>query len=102
MKAKRFLVIGISGAGKTYFARNLSEISHLQAFYLDKCIWKENWVEASQVEQEDCVRKILVQDLWIIEGFINPLAKEKLERVDFVLYLDYSGWIVALGGLRRW
>ena len=48
------------------------------------------------------LRKELQRDAWILEGYIAPAAKERLEAADVVLYLDYPGWRAALGGLRRW
>ena len=99
---KKVLIIGISGTGKTTLAKKLSASLRIPAFYLDTYIWKDNWVEASQPELEEKIKKILPLDSWIMEGFISPCAELKLERASTVLYLDYSGWRALLGGLRRW
>jgi len=102
MKPKKILILGISGTGKTTLARKLSELLNIPAYYLDKFIWKENWVEANQNEAEKNIRDIINKPNWIIEGWISPLAELKLQTADTILYLDYSGFRALLGGIRRW
>ena len=50
MKPKKILILGISRTGKTTLARKLSKLLDIPVYHLDKYIWKENWIEASQQE----------------------------------------------------
>lgn len=59
-------------------------------------------MEAPAAEVEAGIKSIVEKDSWIIEGFISPEAKLKLEKADLILYLDYSGPRAAWGGLKRW
>ena len=102
MENKKILIIGISGTGKTTLTKKLSALFGLPVYHLDKFIWKENWVEATQDELTENVKNVISKNEWIIEGWISPLAKEKIEAADYVIYLDYSGVRALLGGIKRW
>lgn len=99
---KKILILGISGTGKTFLSDKLSKLLDIPVYHLDKYIWKENWVEASQEELRKNVLEIVSKDKWIIEGWISPLAAEKIVEADMVLYLDYSGFRAVFGGIKRW
>lgn len=102
MKPKKILILGISGTGKTTLARKLSKLLDIPVYHLDKYIWKKNWIEASQQEAEEKIRDIINKPSWIIEGWISPLAELKLQTANTILYLNYSGIRVLLGGIKRW
>lgn len=98
---KRILVIGISGTGKTRFANLLSKKLNIPIVNLDTIFWKENWVE----EDERVVKKKIANEIknerWIIEGYIEPLSRERVEAADTIIYLDYPGHQALRGGLGR-
>jgi len=98
----KICLIGISGVGKSYWARKLSARLHLPLVHYDTLCWEKNWTEVEERVVYAKLRKELQRDAWILEGYIAPAAKERLEAADVVLYLDYPGWRAALGGLRRW
>jgi adenylate kinase family enzyme len=43
--AKRIIIIGSSGGGKSTLARQLGDITGLPVIHLDKVFWNPNWVE---------------------------------------------------------
>ena len=102
MKFKKILVIGISGTGKSTFSRQIAAITGLPLHHMDSIIWRENWREASPAEIEQGLAKIEASTEWIVEGWIDHYSKGLLVQADVVYYLDFPGWLAALGGLQRW
>lgn len=99
---KRICIIGVRASGKTTLARKLGEILRIPVCFTDALWWKANW----QVEEDQCVekkvREVLRQEHWILEGYIEPLSREKLQMADVILYLDYSSFTIVWNGLKRW
>lgn len=102
MQPQRIVVLGISGAGKTTFARQLAQRTGLPLFFMDEIFWCENWRLASDEEQRAAHAVIIARDRWILEGYAEPDIAERLRRADAIIWLDYLGWLCALRGLRRW
>lgn len=98
---KCILIVGISGTGKSRFAKLLSEKLNLPVVNLDSIFWKENWVEEDETTVEQMIAKEIAKERWIIEGYIEPLSRQRVEAVDTVIYLDYLGYQAARGGLAR-
>lgn len=99
---KKVLIIGISGTGKTWFARKLSDLLKIPVTHYDEFVWREDWREEDEKVVEKKLEEVIKKDKWIIEEFIHPSAKSKLKGADTVIYLDYSGRQAFWGGLSRW
>ena len=99
---ERVLVVGISGSGKTWLSRRLGGILGLPVVHLDSIFWMDSWVEADPRTVERDIRAALGRDQWVIEGYIEPLSRQRVQRADLVVYLDCSGPQALRGGLQRW
>ncbi len=102
MKLNRILIVGISGTGKSELARRLSEKTKFPVTYCDAIAWKYGWQPEDPSVVENEIKRALDADVWIIEGYINPLAAERIAKADIILYLDYPGYLAFLGGISRW
>lgn len=98
----RILIIGISATGKSTLARKLSDFYKIPITHYDELVWAKNWIEVDEKIVEQKLEEIVKKDRWIIEWYIHPAARVRLEQADIVLYLDYSGLQSVLGGLTRW
>ena len=98
----RISIIGISASGKSTFSRKLAEQTKLPLFHMDILFWKGNWEEVPEVIVLENHKKLIQQDRWIIEGFIDEKMADRLTRSDMVIFLDYSGWFCAWRVFLRW
>jgi adenylate kinase family enzyme len=102
MKINKVSIIGISGTGKTHFAKKLSDFLKIPITHYDEFVWGKGWKEVDEKIVEKKLLEIIKKERWILEGFIHPASKARLENSDTVIYLDYSGFQAMLGGLQRW
>ena len=84
---KRILVIGCPGAGKTYFAKKLKELSGLPVVHMDNLYWNKDKTSISVKELEEKLLPYLKQDEWIIDGNYHDTLKLRLEYATDVFFL---------------
>lgn len=100
---ERVVVLGRGGAGKSTFARRLSEITGLPVIELDQHFWgpdlsalpADAWVEVQQ--------QLAVAERWVMEGDLGPhdAPAVRLHRADTVVVLDLSLARCAWRAARR-
>jgi adenylate kinase family enzyme len=102
MEIKRVSVIGISASGKSTFARELAQQIGLPLFHMDQLFWKNDWQEVPESEYLKEHQKLIDQDRWIIEGYIDTKMADRLRRSDLIIFLDYPGWLCTWRVLKRY
>jgi adenylate kinase family enzyme len=102
MPSKRIAVIGISGAGKSVFARELAARTQLPLFHMDQLFWRGNWEAVPESEYIEQHRQLIAKDAWIIEGYVDEAMADRLSLADLVIYLDYPGTLCAWRVVHRW
>jgi adenylate kinase family enzyme len=98
---KRISVVGTSGAGKTTFARQISQrllIPHVELDYLH---WEPNWVEAPNDVMCERVSQALLGDSWVVDGNYSQVRDIVWGKADTVIWLDYSFPVVMSRVIRR-
>jgi adenylate kinase family enzyme len=98
---KRILIIGSCGAGKSTFARRLSEVTGLEVIHLDKLYWKPNWVETDKKEWRKTVERAMQGEEWIIDGNYGGTMEMRLEKCDTVIFLDLPRTTCVYRVLKR-
>ena len=84
-------VKGISGSGKSTFARELAERLGVPYLELDAIHHGPNWTEASAEELRARVREFMAgaPDGWVIDGnYERKLGELVLEEADTIVWLD--------------
>ena len=97
----RVLVIGPCGAGKSTLAVELGQKLALPVFHMDQLNWQPGWVESSKDEIRAKLQEITAADHWLIDGTYGGTLRERLERADTVVYLDYPISLCIWRLLRR-
>ena len=55
----RVIVVGTTGAGKSYFGNQLSHILHCPLIDLDHLFWEENWIGAEREVFLERIHKLI-------------------------------------------
>jgi len=98
---QRVLVIGISGAGKTTFARKLAARTGLPLIHLDTEFWKPGWKVTERAEWRARVAKLAERDHWIMDGNYGASLDLRLPRADRVIWFDYPRLVCLWRALWR-
>lgn len=97
----RILVYGVTGSGKTTFARAVAERLDLHLILADDLAWGPDWQQHPKEVQLERIDAATARDRWILDsmyGFWMPVVQP---RVDLVLGLDYPRWLSLSRLLRR-
>jgi adenylate kinase family enzyme len=85
---KRVLVIGSGGAGKSTFARRLSERLNLELIHLDQLYWRPGWVESPKSEWQETIDELVKRDAWVMDGNYSGTFAARIAACDTVIFLD--------------
>ncbi len=97
----KILVIGCPGAGKSTFARKLHDKTHLPLYYLDRIWHKPDKTNVSPEEFDTCLKTILAQNQWIIDGNYLRTLEMRIAACDKIFFLNYPVDICLNGVQER-
>lgn len=86
----RVNIIGTSGSGKTTFGRQLAQALNIPFIEMDALFWGPDW---SFPEDEVLIARLseaLEGESWVLDGNYTRTTPVKWERVEVVIWLDYS------------
>lgn len=95
------MIIGCGGSGKSTLAKQLANKLNLPVIHLDMLFWQKNWVQISNEEFDFLLKEVLEKDSWILDGNYNRTIKQRIDKCDTVIYLDYSRLACLRGVMKR-
>ena len=98
---ERVIVVGSSCAGKTTFARRLSEILAHRHIELDALNWLPHWVQRSTEEFCRLVDEAVSGEHWIVDGNYRKSRDLVWPKATCVVWLNYGFPTVLTRALRR-
>ena len=99
----KIVVLGVSASGKSLFARRLSSHLNIPLTHMDAIMWEPGWNHVGNTKVREELQKVMANDSWIIEGWIEPKARKLVfDRADTIIYLDYPRLLVTWRYLKRW
>lgn len=98
---KKVLVIGCPGAGKSTFARKLSEKTGLPLYYLDMIWHKADRTTVSTEEFDTALSEIMNHDRWILDGNYLRTLPMRLEKADTIFIFDLPLDVCLSGAIER-
>lgn len=94
-------VIGTSGSGKSTFAKKLSTALNYPYIEMDKIFWGPNWKSPTDEEFFGKLRAALSEQRWVLDGNYTRTVPIKWEKVELVIWLDYSFSRTLFQAIRR-
>lgn len=101
MEARRILIYGVTGSGKTTLARKLSEATGIPWHSVDDLTFDPGWVQVPDEVQRQRITDIVAREEWILDSAYGKWIDVPLSRVEFVVGLDYPRWLSFSRLLRR-
>lgn len=98
---ERICIIGGSGTGKTTLANNLGKELNLPVFHIDGINYMKNWEEQDKKLRDEIILEKIKEPKWVIDGTYRSTLEQRLEKADYVIYLDYSTFAQLRGVLKR-
>ncbi len=97
----RISIIGGSGSGKSTLANILSKELNIPVIHLDSINYNANWTQRDKNERDVIISSKANEEKWIIDGNYNKTLKERLNRADLIIWLDYSTFAHIKGVCKR-
>ena len=98
----KIAIIGAPGTGKTTLANNLSEILKIEAIHIDGIHHLENWQPRDKQERDDIILEVVNREKWIIDGTYKSTLKQRIEKADLIIWLDFSTLAQLKGIMQRY
>lgn len=99
--ARRVLVIGAGGAGKSTFARELGARTGLPVVHLDRMYWRPGWIESPKEEFRAALADVLAQPAWILDGNYSGTIAMRVAACDTIVWLDLPRVVCLAGVIER-
>jgi len=87
---KKIVIIGVTGAGKTTLAKEISQRKGLPLYDLDDLYWLPEWQHHDQPAFRENINKALSADTWITTGNYSKVRDLTWDRADTLIWLDYK------------
>ena len=98
-------IIGCSGSGKTYLAKQLSEKLDIPRFDLDYIQWDNSiggyGIKMPLEKRDRLLCDILQNDNWIIEGVYYSWVEKSFEDADRIYVLDMPKYLYKFRIIKR-
>lgn len=101
MGARRILVYGVTGSGKTTLAERVSRATGVPWHSVDDLTWEPGWVEVPQEVQRRRIADICAGEEWILDTAYGKWVDIPLHRAELVVALDYPRWLSLQRLVRR-
>lgn len=98
---KKILIVGVNGAGKTTFAKELSKILDIPLIFIDKIYRTDNWCLADKEYADSVIHSVLREDSWIIDGNNKTTLTDRLRCCDTVFYFDFNTVSCLMSCIKR-
>lgn len=97
----RISIVGGSGSGKTTLADTLSKIYNIPAIHIDGINYLSNWESRDKSERDNIILSCAKENKWIIDGNYSATLRQRFERADLIIWLDYSTFAQLRGVFKR-
>ena len=101
--ARRILVLGSPGSGKTFLSRFLGHCLGLEVIRLDDHFWKPGPVRLPTDEWRTRVVGLVARPSWVMDGTYEASLDLRIPAADAFVYIRRNRWICLWRVIsRRW
>lgn len=86
---QKAIIIGCPGAGKSTFARKLSDKMHLPLYYLDMLWHKPDRTTVDRNIFDEKLKEIVLKEKWIIYGNYGRTLEMRIQWCEAIFLLDF-------------
>lgn len=95
------MVIGCSGAGKSWLSAQIAQTFDLPLISLDAEYWQPNWTQPEQDAWLSRVDVLSASEKWVMDGNYPGTLEIRIPRADVVIFLDLPRWRYMLSLISR-
>lgn len=101
-QARRVLVYGVTGSGKSTAAQRLAGRLGLPVHLADDEIgWLPGWVQRDVEDQRSIAAQIVARESWVLDTAYGAFLDVVLPRTQVIVALDYPRWLSLARLIRR-
>ncbi len=97
----KILIIGVSGSGKSTFAKKLSKKLTIPIIHLDQFFFEPGWIKVEKSLFEKKVLEQIKTARWIIDGNYTNSVELWIKDVDTIFYFDFPVWLCLWNVIKR-
>ncbi len=105
-QARRILVYGVTGSGKSTTAARIAERTGLPLTLVDDLTWEPGWVAVDTAVQRQRMTTVVAEDRWVVDSSYSAWLDVVVPRVELIVGLDFPRWLslqrLVRRSLRRW
>jgi len=99
--ARRFLVYGVTGSGKTMLARQVAHRTGLPLHEADALTWRAGWEPVPEGEQRAIFERVCRHDACVLDHAYGGWRDVPIKHADVLVLLDYPRWVSLWRLVRR-
>ncbi|HEV7318298.1 MAG TPA: AAA family ATPase [Ensifer sp.] len=101
--ARRILVVGCSGGGKSTLSQKLARQFQLTYISIDRDIlWLPGWVQRDRAEQLQRIVERVAEERWVMDGTGPSTFNIRVPRSDMVIWVRMPRLLCVWGVVTRW
>ena len=101
--ARRILVVGCSGGGKSTLSQKLARHFDLTYISIDRDIlWLPGWQQRDRAEQRQRIIESIADERWIMDGTSPSTFDIRVPRSDVVIWVRMPRLLCIWGIVTRW